>query len=66
MNWQIIGYIGVSLFVLAIIAILIARRLFLSSSEKTVELGETVLGSLGGAKRYREASEEKERRFMRR
>jgi hypothetical protein len=62
MSWQIIGYIGVALFVLAIIASLVARRLFTSSNEREATLGQSVLGGLGGAKRYREAVGERARR----
>ena len=63
MTWQTSGYIGVGLFALAIVAIVIARRLFMSPSEKRVEIGEAVFGSLGGPKRYHEASDERQRRF---
>jgi len=62
-TWQVVGYIGVALFALAIVAIGIARHLFKSPNEKNVGVGETVIGSLGGPKRYREASSERRRRF---
>jgi hypothetical protein len=60
--WEVVGYVGASAFVLAVVLSLIGRRLFSSSEQRTAKLGKEIIGTIGGARSAREASAELEKR----
>jgi hypothetical protein len=62
--WQFVGDAGVTAFAVAIVLSFVAKRLFVSSRKKDVNLGRQIISAMGGARNARIASEEIARRRM--
>jgi len=60
--WQIVGMIGVVGFGAAIVLTFVARRLFVSSRERDVNLGLFLISAIGGASSARAARADLDRR----
>lgn len=63
--WDFVGKFGVIGFVVAVGIALVARWLFLSSKDKTAELGSKLIGTVGGARNARAANQELQERRAR-
>jgi hypothetical protein len=60
--WQVVATTSAAGFGVAVVLSFVARRLFVSKREKEARLGEQIIGSLGGARNARSASEQLEKR----
>lgn len=60
--WQIVGFLGVAGFAVAVVLSFVAKRLFVSERKSDVYLGKMIIGAVGGARNARIADEEIARR----